>query len=229
MDLLAELAKFNLNPAVLAGVKTLVDEAHAKELKLQALTVTHNLEVLKNQKLTLRTGSPKTTPFRRKERSVLTAEQKSLFEDDTEQDLAAIEAELETPAVETTARSPRIRAGRQPLPEHLERIEVRHEPEICTCGQCQSNLVTIGEDISEQLDIEPARFFVIRHIRPQYACRTCETVTAAPVDPAVIDGGMAAPGLLAWVATSKYLDHLPLYRARTDCRPPASHTRRAAP
>ena len=70
----------------------------------------------------------------------------------------------------------------------------------------------IGEDISEQLDIEPARFFVLKHIRPQYACRNCETVTTAPVDPAVIDGGMAAPGLLAWVATSKYLDHLPLYR-----------------
>lgn len=62
------------------------------------------------------------------------------------------------------------------------------------------------------MDIEPARFFVIRHLRRSYACRACETVTAAPVDPAVIDGGMAVPGLLAWVATSKYLDHLPLDR-----------------
>lgn len=62
------------------------------------------------------------------------------------------------------------------------------------------------------MDIEPARFFVIRHLRRPYACRACETVTAAPVDPAVIDGGMVAPGLLAWVATSKYLDHLPLDR-----------------
>jgi transposase len=70
-------------------------------------------------------------------------------------------------------------------------------------------LVKIGEDISEQLDVIPARFFVIRHIRPQYACRSCETITAAP---AVIDGGMAAPGLLAWVAVGKYVDHLPLYR-----------------
>jgi transposase len=38
------------------------------------------------------------------------------------------------------------------------------------------------------------------------------TVTAAPIPPAVIDGGMTAVGLLAWVASSKYLDHLPLYR-----------------
>lgn len=197
MDLLAELAKQNLDPVLLEGVKKLVGEMQAKDLKIQKLT----LELAHYKRL--RFGI---------KNEALTAEQKSLFEDDTDQDLAAIEAELEAPVVETTARTPRIRAGRQPLPAHLERIDVRHEPETCTCGQCQSDLVKIGEDVSEQLDIEPARFFVIRHIRPQFACRRCETITAAPVDPAVIDGGVAAPGLLAWVATSKYLDHLPLYR-----------------
>ena len=139
----------------------------------------------------------------------MSAEQRQLFEDDIAQDVAAVESELKLPA---TPASPRTRAGRQALPEHLERVEVRHEPDSCTCAACQSELVKIGEDVSEQLDIEPARFFVIRHIRPQYACRQCETVTAAPVAPAVIDGSLAAPGLLAWVAVSKYLDHLPLYR-----------------
>ena len=137
----------------------------------------------------------------------MSAEQRSLFEDDVVQDIAAVEAEL--PA---TTAAPRARSGRQTLPEHLERVVVRHEPDSCTCSACQSDLVKIGEDVSEQLDIEPARFFVIRHIRPQYACRKCETITAAPVAPAVIDGSLAAPGLLTWVATSKYLDHLPLYR-----------------
>jgi len=71
--------------------------------------------------------------------------------------------------------------------------------------------------VTEQLDVEPAKFFGHRHIRPQYACRACETVTAAPIlrggpPPAVIDGGMAAVGLLSWVMISKYLDPLPLYR-----------------
>ncbi len=60
--------------------------------------------------------------------------------------------------------------------------------------------------MSEQLDVEPAKFTVIRHIRPQYACRACETVTAAPVPATVIDGGMATPALLAWVGTC----HLPV-------------------
>ena len=57
-------------------------------------------------------------------------------------------------------------------------------------------MVKIGEDISEQLDVEPARFFVHRHIRPQYACRTCETITAAPVAAGIIDGGLAAPACM---------------------------------
>jgi transposase len=98
------------------------------------------------------------------------------------------------------------------LPDHLPRIEHQHEPEFCTCDQCGQNLVKIGEDISEQLDVEPARFFVHRHIRPQYACRACATITAAPVPAAIIDGGLAAPGLLTWVTINKYADHLPLYR-----------------
>jgi transposase len=98
------------------------------------------------------------------------------------------------------------------LPAELPRIEHRHEPSSCTCAQCGRDLVKIGEDVSEQLDVEPARFFVHRHIRPQYACRACETVSAAAVPPALIDGGLAAPGLHAWVLIQKYLDHLPLYR-----------------
>ena len=129
-------------------------------------------------------------------------------------DVAAAGAELakQQAGMPQAPRPPRARAGRQPLPDHLPRIEHVHEPESCTCGQCGKDLVKIGEDISEQLDVEPARFFVHRHIRPQYACRACETVSAAPIPPAVIDGGMAATGLLSWVAISKFLDHLPLYR-----------------
>jgi len=64
------------------------------------------------------------------------------------------------------AKPPRDRAGRQPLPEHLPRIEYRHEPVSCQCGQCGHDLIKIREDVTEQLDVEPARFFVQRHIRP---------------------------------------------------------------
>jgi transposase len=147
----------------------------------------------------------------------LTAEQRDLFQETWASDIAAAEAELARQAAQVTTeptlpRAPRPRAGCQPLPEHLPRIEHRHEPESCTCGQCGNDLTKIGEDISEQLDVEPARFFVHRHIRPQYTCRACETVSAAPIPPAVIDGGLAAVGLYVWVLIGKYLDHMPLYR-----------------
>jgi len=153
--------------------------------------------------------------FGQRSEALAAAGQRELFEETVLSDRAAIEAEIEQarrtlkPAA---PRKPRARAGRQPLPPHLPRIEHRHEPESCTCGQCGGGLVKIGEDVSEQLDVEPAKFTVHRHIRPQYACKHCETVAAAPVPPAVIDGGMAAVGLLVWVIIAKFADHLPLYR-----------------
>lgn len=210
MDLLARLAQHVSDPTLVAGVQDMVRQLSEQSLQIQSLELKNQNQ---NQKLVLELAHLRRMRFGAKSEA-LTAEQRMLFEDDADQDLAAVQVELDAtaPAAGDATRKPRADAGRQPLPEHLERIEVRHEPESCTCGQCQRERVKIGEDISEQLDIEPARFFVIRHIRPQYACRSCETVRAAPVAPAVIDGGLAAPGLLAWVAISKYLDHLPLYR-----------------
>jgi hypothetical protein len=68
-------------------------------------------------------------------------------------DRAAIEEEMEQ-AKQTlkpkALRKPRARAGRQPLPPHLPRVEHHHEPESCQCGRCGSELVKIGEDISER-------------------------------------------------------------------------------
>ena len=174
---------------------------HAAELKIQALT----LELAHHKRIR----------FGQKSESLAAAGQRDLFDETAASDQAAVEEELDRLAKKinpAAPRKPRVRAGRQPLPAHLPRVEHRHEPESCACGQCGSELVKIGEDVSEQLDVEPAKFFVHRHIRPQYACKRCETVTAAPVPPAVIDGGLAATGLLVWVLVAKFLDHLPLYR-----------------
>ena len=145
-----------------------------------------------------------------------TPEQRELFQETWNVDLAAIEAEVDSVAEQIAPITGRAKkpppTGRQALPTHLPRIEHRHEPDTCTCDACGADLVKIGEDISEQLDVKPAQFFVHRHIRPQYACRTCETVTAEPIPAAVIQGSLGAPGLHAWVAVQKFLDHLPLYR-----------------
>lgn len=122
-------------------------------------------------------------------------------------------SQLRGSSAQTPVKKPkRPHAGRQPLPAHLSRIEHYHEPASCQCEECGRALVKIGEDISEQLDVQPAQFFVHRHIRPQYACRQCETITAAPIAAAIIDGGLPTVGLLTWVLIGKYQDHLPLYR-----------------
>lgn len=165
---------------------------------------------LKIQQLTLELAHHKRLRFGCKS-EVLSPEQRDLFIDCRDEDGAAIVAELEQQEASSSRRQYK-RTGRNPLPPELPRIEHRHEPATCTCGECGADLVKIGEDVSEQLDVEPARFFVHRHIRPQYACRHCETITASPVPAALINGGLAAPGVHAWVLTQKYLDHMPLYR-----------------
>ncbi len=212
MAIAAELAQLIDDPGVATSVTRLVEkllteareeaerkslELHAAKTKIQALTL--ELAHLRRMRYGVKSEA-------------LDAEVRDLFQETLEADIAAAQMELARRAEPATPRPPRARAGRQALPEHLPRIEHRHEPQSCTCGQCGADLVQIGEDVSEQLDVEPARFFVHRHIRPQYACRACETVSAEPIPPAVIDGGMAAVGLLAWVIVGKFMDHLPLYR-----------------
>lgn len=199
-------------PAQEAADPALVQaEINALQTQLVALDAELKRRDLKIQQLTLELAYLKRVRFGCKSEA-LTAEQRDLFIESGDEDGAAIVAELEEQQNPAEMPRPHKRSGRNPLPPELPRIEHRHEPESCTCGACGRELVKIGEDISEQLDVEPARFFVHRHIRPQYACRTCETVTAAPVPAALIDGGLAAPGLHAWVLIQKYLDHLPLYR-----------------
>jgi transposase len=212
MNLLDELARTDIDPALLAQVQALIEQQQAKVMeaddKLTRLVTVVAEKDFKIKALTFELAYYKRVRFG-KASEALVGEQRLLFDETVDMDLAAIDEELRN---EAPTKPPRKRAGRQPLPPELPRIEHRHEPASCQCGQCGADLVKIGEDVSEQLDVEPARFFVHRHIRPQYACRPCETITAAPIPAAVIDGGMAAVGLLVWIAAGKYLDHLPLYR-----------------
>ena len=114
----------------------------------------------------------------------------------------------------------RKKRGRKPLPANLPRIEVVHdisdEDKRCACGAALSR---IGEETCEKLDHIPAKIRVIRHIRPKYACRSCEgvedkgpTVRIAPVPVQLIPKSIATEGLLAHVAVAKFADALPLYR-----------------
>ncbi len=226
MDILAELQQADLPDALKERLLTAMREQACAVVEQsntvaeqQALLAKCN-HALKNQSikidlLTLELAHLKRLRFGQKSEAYRHL-QPDLFEETKAEDLAAIEAELEEALAAAPATAParpaRPKTSRPPLPEHLERVVHRHDPECCTCGQCGGALTLIREEISEKLEIIPSRFIVHQHIYPQMACRPCETIQANPVPPALIDGGFAGPGLLAWVVTSKFLDHIPLYR-----------------
>ncbi len=120
----------------------------------------------------------------------------------------------------------RKKRGRKPLSDDLPRVEVVHDidekDKVCACG-CE--LKRIGEEVSEQLDVIPAKVQVIRNIRPKYACPKCEgvedegpAVRIAPVPPQIIPKSIVSPGLLAHILTAKFVDHLPFYRQEKQLR-----------
>ena len=103
--------------------------------------------------------------------------------------------------------------GRQRLPEHLpvERIELLPAEAL---GEMASQLVRIGEEVSETLEWRPASFVRVQIVRPKFAVKgePERGVFTAPAPEAPIARCMAGPGLLAYVLLCKYGDHLPLHR-----------------
>src|ERR1700747_3265198 len=104
------------------------------------------------------------------------------------------------------------RPVRRPLPDHLPREVRKCLPKHEACPDCGGKLKHLGEDVSEILEYVPASLKVIQYIRPKLACAGCDCMWEAEAPSRPIERGMAGPGLLAHVLTSKYCDHLPLYR-----------------
>ena len=105
--------------------------------------------------------------------------------------------------------------GRQEFPASLARVErvIACTPEQCVCKSCGKDTVVIGYEQSEQLDVEPAQYFVLVTKREKRACRGCaEGVSAAPLPSRIIDKGLVSDRVVIDTLVSKYSDHLPLYR-----------------
>jgi len=96
--------------------------------------------------------------------------------------------------------------------------EWQASPASCGCSCCGKTREKIGEESSWQVEFIPGRFERIEHVRCKYACKHCErnaenpNIELADKPSQAIDKGMAGPGLLAYVVTSKFSDYLPLYR-----------------
>jgi len=102
--------------------------------------------------------------------------------------------------------------GRLPLPDHLPVEEIIIEPKEDTTG-----MKCIGKEVTDQLELVPAKLFIKRYIRPKYikaeddeSLTHTGVIAELPVFP--IEKGMAGPGLLAQIMIDKFVDHLPIYR-----------------
>jgi transposase len=182
-----------LTASLLAAVEQQNKEIHWKDLKISQLT--HEMAILKRWR------------FGRASEE-FHGLQRSLLEESIDEDLGAIDIELDQ--LQETARPKKIPV-RSHLALDLPRVHIPHEPEntLCECG-CQ--MKRIGEDVAEKLDYVPGTFQVERHVRGKWVCGTCEKIVQAPVAPHVIDKGIPTAGLLAQVLVAKYAHHMPLYR-----------------
>lgn len=118
----------------------------------------------------------------------------------------------EGPRRSKEASPPSCRRKSPRIPEDLPLIEEVIEPEPVKAAP--EAWRRIGEEVSERLDYEPARFLRRRTVRPKYVKRgEVDTVpVVAPLPPAILERSIVGPGMLAQVIVAKYCDHLPLHR-----------------
>jgi len=133
---------------------------------------------------------------------------------------SAVPAARESAPSDEATNSQGTGHGRRRLPRELPRRRVVHDlPEAeRVCPACGNVRTPIGQEVSEQLDYQPASVFVVEHVRITYACSHCHAnaepaqVETAPKPPPPLERALPGPGLLAQVIVDKYVDHLPLNR-----------------
>lgn len=136
-------------------------------------------------------------------------EQRAFVFDEIEIGIGAVEAELEKRrGAGKIKRAARPRKG---FADHLERVEIIIEPDDLP-EHAGKQKILIGEDVSERLDVTPAKFRVIVTRRPKYAFKGEDGVIQAPAPAHIIESGIPTEALVAQIAVSKYADGLPLYR-----------------
>jgi len=189
--------------------------ALACQAELKAAELSVQLRTLEIEKLKFQIAKLRRTQFgRSSERITRQIEQLELQLEELEtgeaEEIAKADAESRPAPMHERAKP-----KRKPLPEHLPRQEIVHEPQdngACTCPDCGGGMARLGEDVTEVLDYVPGRFQVIRHVRPKYACKACDAITQAPAPAMPTPRGRATPATLAHLLVAKFCDHLPLYR-----------------
>jgi transposase len=233
MELARDLDSVDL-AGVPADVAALIKRLQQDNERKQNLIERQSCEIAwrdaKLEKVTFELARLKRWKFGAKSEA-MSAQQRALFEETMAEDEASLLAQLAAlkashPETPDKPKAPPRKPRRQRLPDHLRRVEHRHEPEStnCTCG---ASMVRVGEDVSERLDIIPAEFFVHRHIYGKWACRCCQKLVQPSAAPELIEGGIAASGFVAHTLISRFVDYLPYYRQETINARSGVHTPRS--
>jgi transposase len=150
-------------------------------------------------------------------------EQLSRLQQDLEAEAQRLAAASDGILEEEEKKKKRKRTGRRgarhPLPVHLETETVRIEPQLAPCPCCGKMPEQIGEEVSEEIDLIPAKLIRRRTVRPKYACRCGEAgVAIAPLPPRLIPQSRLGLGLAVHVVLARYDDHLSFYRLEQQFR-----------
>ncbi len=146
----------------------------------------------------------------------LSQAQMQLFEPEPVVREVIVQAEGEQAPARHSTKTSRKHPGRQELPANLPRVEriLPCAPGQRVCRRCGKETVVIGYEESSQLDVEPAKYFVLVTKREKRACRRCEElgVVAAPLPRRIIEKCLASDRIVIDTVISKYCNHTPLHR-----------------
>ena len=188
-------------------------QAEAEEKGALVVTLTALVEKLETQ-----VADYRRTKFGPKSEK-LTPDQLELALEDQETAIAETQAEIENVQAKLAKKSknesnaPRKPRKPRTLPEGLPRVERVIEPDniVCPCG-C-GDMVKIGEDRSERLDVIPVQYQVIVTVRPKYACPKGRTGVVQAKAPAhLLENSWPTEALLAQITVAKFCDFNPLNR-----------------
>jgi transposase len=199
-------------------IANLERELHWAQLKIQVLE-----ERLRKQRILML--GPQSETLGNLQLELLAEEEPGVTADEVE-----AEARRE-PVAKMPARERKPHPGRERLPKNLPRVEKVISCREQNCSACGKETAVIGYDESEQLDVEPARYFVRVTRREKRACRSCEqgTVTMAPLEPRIIEKGLASDAVVIDTVVSKYCDHRVPRTWRQQCRRGAMREMREVP
>ncbi len=203
-ELLSEL-KSHLPAELLHTIDKRLQQLAYAELKIQALEAELRAERIKKY-------GPKS--------DTLPSAQLNLLEEEPGVSAEEVAAEAGREPIEkikrTKADNKKKHPGRQQLPASLPRVErvITCSAEQCICSACGAETAVIGYDESEQLDVEPAKYFVNLTRREKRACKHCaeSTVEAAPLPEQIIAKSLVSDRIVIDTVLNKYTAHVPLYR-----------------